>query len=326
MKVFVTGGTGFIGSHLIDELLQHPKFETIGCLIRNNEKWLKNRDIIKYQGNLQNLATLKEGTNNTDIVFHLAAITKAPGMREFQLHNVEATENLIRVSIKNGVRNIVILSSLAATGPSFSKPVDEDDPLMPISMYGKSKKMMEEKIHAIAADHPGVSIKIIRPPAVYGPRDEDIYSFFKMAAFRLCPIVGDGKHPKISLVYVKDVVSALIKAALLKSEGIHTYFVAGRDHYSWNEIIKATSAALNRKVYPLKLAPKWIKGAGKIIEKATAPFGIYPVFNTEKAKEMTMEWTCSIEKAKKELNYEPKYTLQAGINETITWYQKHHWL
>mgnify|MGYP006423457567 FL=1 len=326
MKVFVTGGTGFIGSHLVDKLLQNPSFKTVGCLIRNKEKWLKKREIVKYRGNLQNLKILKEGTQNIDTVFHLAAITRASSMRDFELHNVEATENLLRVAIKNGVSNIVVLSSLAATGPSFSRPVNEDDPLMPVSMYGKSKKLMEQKIHEIAADHPDVSIKIIRPPAVYGPRDEEIYSFFKMATFRLCPIVGDGNHPKISLVYVKDVTSALIRAASMKNPGVHTYFVAGQDHYSWSEIINATSVALNRWVYPVKLSSKWIKAAGKVIEKAAAPFGIYPVFNSEKAHEMTMQWTCSIKKAKKELNYEPRYTLQSGIAETISWYKKHHWL
>ena len=324
MKVFVTGGTGFIGSHLVDYLISHEKINEVRCLVRNQEKWLQGKNYQRVRGDLHNLPALKKGTEGVDVLFHLAGMTGAPNMRDFMHHNVDATENIVRTAIKNGITNIIVLSSLAATGPSFSVPVDEQDPLKPISMYGESKKRMEERLNKI--DEEGVSIKMIRPPAVYGPRDEDIFTFFKIASKGICPMVGDGTYPKISMIYVEDVIQSIIKAVNFKEPGAHPFFVAGPQDYTWNQIKEATAEALGRKIVSIKLNPKWVKRLGKIAEKAGAMFGNYPVLNTEKANEMVMEWTCDDSKARKELGYQPRYSLQHGINRTIKWYQVHHWL
>ena len=328
MKVFVTGGTGFIGSHLVDTLLQDSQIDEVRCLIRSKEKWLRNKPMVPYHGNLQSLSILKSAMEGVDIVYHLAAVTHASNRKHFEIHNVDATENVVRTALKKGVRNIVVLSSLAAAGPSFSKPLDETAPLMPISSYGKSKKRMEEVLYQIAQNNPELSVKILRPPAVYGPRDEDIYAFFKLASKGVCPVArnDENSEAKISLMYVKDVVQALQKSASMDKAGAHTYFIAGPEHYTWKEIAAATGHVLNRKVVTLPVSPKWLKRLGAVVERAGAMFGTYPAFNSEKANEMVMQWTCSIKKAKEELGYSPQYSLHQGLSATIQWYKKHHWL
>lgn len=325
MKAFVTGGTGFIGSHLVDELISSQQYDDIRCLVRNDEKWLSGKNYTKIKGDLFDLHALSEAVEGVDVIFHIAAIVKAQTQKEFTLANVEATENLIRIAQKKGISNIVLLSSQAAAGPSSGTPVTEKDALRPVSMYGHSKKEMEEIIHIIAQKND--SIKIIRPPSVYGPRENQIYIFFKTFSRGICPIVGDGNHPQISMVYVKDLVQGIMKAAQKKDEGIHTYFVGGQeDNYSWNQIREITTIAMNKKAIPVKINPKLVKKIAGVIESSASLFGSYPVVNREKANEMILEWVCSSNKAKRELGYAPEVSLEEGISRTIRWYKQYNWL
>lgn len=324
MKAFVTGGTGFIGSHLVETLLDNNNYSEIRCLVRTNDKWLKNKNFIRVKGDLDDLSVLKKAVQDVDVIFHLAGLVKAPTYREFEHANVDATENLLRIAKKSGVEKMVILSSLAAAGPSHNGPVTESDPMNPVSMYGKSKKQMEKIVHDL--NDGSMSVTILRPPAVYGPREDQIFTFFKMMNKRICPIVGDGNYPKISMVYVDDVIQGLLKGARQKTKGVHTYFISGPDIYTWNQIRGTVGKVLGKKTLPVYVNPKLVKKIAGIMEKTASFFGVYPVLNREKANEIVLEWTCSSRKARDELGYEPACTLDEGISRTIHWYQKHHWL
>lgn len=324
MKAFITGGTGFIGSHLVDRLLDSGDYTEIRCLIRNNEKWLKDKKFTRIKGDLNDLTVLKKAVKDVDVIFHIAGRVKAPTYEELVHANVDATENLLRIAQKQNVPKIVVLSSLAAVGPSENGPVTEDEPMNPVSMYGKSKKQMESVIHDLADGE--TSITILRPPAVYGPREDQIYSFFKMVNKRVCPIIGDGQHPKISMVYVEDVVNGILNAAEQDKRGVHTYFITGPKTYSWDEISGTTTKVLGKKALPIYVKPHFVEKIAGTVEKAASFFGVYPVLNKEKAKELILEWTCSGEKAQRELGYSPKFSLDEGISRTIHWYQMHHWL
>ncbi|HBQ59841.1 MAG TPA: hypothetical protein DD671_09530 [Balneolaceae bacterium] len=324
MKAFVTGGTGFIGSHLVEALTASGNFEEVRCLVRNKEKWLSGTAFKKISGNLQDFKALEKGLEGADVLFHIAAIVKAPTKKEFTQANVDATETLVRLAQKKGVRNIVILSSLAAAGPSAGSPKKEDDPMEPKSMYGESKKEMEAKIHGLATSKD--SIKIIRPPAVYGPREDQIYSFFKACKYGICPIIGDGNNPRVSMVYVTDLVNGILKAAQKTDTGVHTYFISGEGTHSWNEIRAVTNRVLGKKTLPLKIKPNWVRKVAGVVENTASLFGVYPVINKEKANELILEWTCSNDKAENELNYHPQTSLAEGISRTIHWYKLHNWL
>lgn len=324
MNAFVTGGTGFIGSHLTEALAGHSGYGDVRCLVRNDEKWLSGLAYTKISGDLHSIRAMEKAMEGVDVVFHLAAVVKAPSQKELDYANVGATENLIRIAEKKGVRKIVILSSLAAAGPSRGAPLTEKSPPSPISMYGRSKNKMEEMIRRVAS--PETSVTILRPPAVYGPREDQIYILFKMMNSGIAPIVGDGNHPKLSIVYVQDVIQGILKAAAQKTSGVHTYFISGDRITCWNEIRDIVNTVLGSKNIPVRINPGWVKKIAGFVETTASFFGSYPVINREKANEMILEWTCSHQKAAAELNYEPQFSLEEGISRTLRWYKKNKWL
>lgn len=324
MKAFVTGGTGFIGSHLADRLIEDNQWDTVKCLVRSNEKWLKGKSFEKISGDLDSIRTIDSSLKDIDTIFHIAAIVKAPSKKKFLHANVQATENLIRLAKKNNVQKLVILSSLAAAGPSNGEPLQEDAEMKPVSMYGESKKLMEQMVHNLADDD--MSVTILRPPAVYGPREDQIFTLFNMMSKGIAPIIGDGENPKLSILFVHDLVQAIIKASEQSEKGVHTYFISGDRITNWNEIKDIVSTVLDKKTIALKIRPSWVKKIAGALETTAALFGSYPILNREKANEMILTWTCSHEKAAKELSYKPEYTLEEGISRTLRWYKKHNWL
>lgn len=327
MKAFITGGTGFIGSHLVDYLMRKDGWQ-IDCLVRNELKWLEGRDVTISKGDLFDLHLLNNRIKECDVIFHSAGVVKAPTFEAFDRGNVEATENLLRVAIKNKIPKVVILSSLAAAGPSHGAPLRESDPMRPVSRYGESKKRMEEMIKRIAAEPEtsGTSITVIRPPAVYGPREQDILTIFKMAAKGLCPIIGNDSSTPISMVHVRDLVLGMDLAAKHLHEGLQTYYISGDPPITWEQFRQSAERALGKKVKALRIKPDWVQKIAAGLETVAGVFGAYPVLNREKAKEMVLEWTCSIEKARTELNFHPKISLDEGVYETIQWYKNHHWI
>lgn len=323
MKAFITGATGFIGSHLAERLLADPSFE-VRCMVRNNEKWLAGKDYTRINANLTDIDAISEAVKDVDVIYHTAGVVKAPDMHTFQQVNVDATENLLRIAMRRKVPKIVILSSQAAAGPSFDHPVDESMPMYPVSRYGESKKRMEELIHEVADK--GISVSIIRPSSVYGPREEDIYTIFKIAAKGLFPIVGPGAGKPISLVHVDDVVDGTLLAGNKLDDGIKTYFISSERGYSWHEIAFACELALGKKLLKLNVPEALVKNVGSFSQFAASFFGKYPVMNKDKASEMVLSWVCSIEKAQEELGYAPRVELNTGIQQTIDWYKRHNWI
>ena len=323
MKAFVTGGTGFIGSHLADRLIESAKYTEVRCLVRNKEKWLDGLPYTRILGDLSSISALRQAVEGVDTIFHLAGVVSAPTQDTFNRANVDATENLLRVAQQAGVKNIVVLSSLAAAGPSNGSPKTEHDPMEPVSMYGRSKKIMEDMIRKTADD--SMSVKILRPPAVYGPREDQIFTLFKMMKYGITPVVGNGYRPKLSMVYVADVVDGIMQASDHHKQGIEAYFISGQIT-CWQEIKEIADTVLGKKSLSLKIPPAAVKKVAGFIETTATLFGSYPVVNRDKAREMILEWTCSSDKAEQELGYHPNTSLEEGLSRTLRWYKKHKWL
>lgn len=324
MKAFVSGGTGFIGSHLVDALLARFPDSPPRCLIRSDERWLKDKPIEPVRGDLFDEDAILNGLRGCDTLFHLAAILKAPTQAALDRVNVDATERIFRLAQQAGIQRVIILSSLAASGPSQDRPRTEADTPDPTSMYGISKWAMEKRIHDIAPD--SLPVTLIRPPVVYGPREDQVYTWFQMVNRGICPIVGRGESPKLSMVHVSDLVDGTLAAADADRAGVSTYFLSGPEIANWNRIRDLTLTILDRKAVTLYVPPAWVRRLAAATETAAGWFDHYPVFNREKADEMILEWTCSSDLARKELGYAPRYTLENGFTETLQWYREKKWL
>ena len=320
--VFLTGGTGFVGSHLAERLLSVGCRE-VRCLVRTDEKWLSGLNVKVVRGTLADSAVLEAAMKDVTHVFHVAALTRARDWNDFYEANVLGTDRLIRLARKSStLKRIVLTSSLAAIGEAPGAVANESTPFNPVSQYGRSKAEMEQ----VAAGH-DFPITILRPPAVYGPRETDIFTFFKTLSSGLCPVVGSAKTTALSLVHVDDLVTGMIQAAFHPEAEGKTFFLGGEQDYSWGEIRDAAKTALNRNVLTLPIPPALVPAIGNVAETIGNIFGFYPPLNKEKAREIVRATLrCDSSLAQSTFGYAPEKDLGTGITETISWYRERKWL
>jgi len=321
MKALVTGASGFIGSHLAEALLKRG-YE-VRCLVRNTSalKWLDGLEFILCRGDCTDPGSLREAAKGVDYVFHLAGLTKARREEDFYHVNAKGTQHMAEAVLRENpsLKKFVFLSSQAAAGPSIKgKPVKETDAPNPVSHYGKSKREGEEAVFRYADKFPVV---IIRPSAVYGPRDRDLFLLFKLLRSGFYPYWGESRY---SLIYVDDLISGIIKAAESDCSGGKIYFLSDERPYTNNELISLISSIYGKK--PLKLpVPRPLMSA---VAVAGSLFKGFPsIINRDKMRELSYrDWICDSSKAREELGFISKITLKEGIKWTADWYRIHRWL
>ena len=332
MKVYVTGGTGFIGSHLIEHLVDQGYHVT--CLIRktSNLRWLnhlltaKPSQVELVMGDLHDTAILAQHLRDADLVFHLAGLTKALDAATYDRVNAEGTKHLIEACLgaQTRLNRFVYCSSLAAVGPSNdATPNTEDVTPQPLTDYGSSKLKGELIVREYAAQLP---ITIIRPPAVYGPRDVDIFLFFQMINRGIMPILGDADK-LLSLVHVKDLVAGIYTAAVSECGVGETYFLTDGDIHTWLGIERVIADALEMR--PLKMkVPLFLLDFISVFTEAGAKITRQaPTLNRQRVRDLKQRfWICDSTKAQRELGYRPTYSLPEGMQETADWYRTNGWL
>ncbi|MEE9288259.1 MAG: NAD-dependent epimerase/dehydratase family protein [Bacteroidota bacterium] len=326
LRALVTGATGFIGSHLVEHLLQ--KGWTVRCLLRSssNPRWLKGLPVEIVQGDYFNRKTLQPSLEGSDYVYHAAGLTKAKAKQDYYRANHAVTRNLLEATkeFNPEIRRFVYISSLSCVGPSTNgTPVDESAPLRPITTYGKSKMEAELECHRSMDSLP---ITIVRPAAVYGPKDTDIYEFFRNVSRGILPTVGFTDR-LISLVHVRDVVQTIVLAAENERSTGETYFSSNEEPCSWMEVGKLTAKVMGKKIVRIPVPKALVFAVAALAEFGALFSDKAPLINLEKAKEIVQSgWICSVEKARNELNYRQQVSLEDGIRETVEWYRENGWL
>jgi nucleoside-diphosphate-sugar epimerase len=170
-------------------------------------------------------------------------------------------------------------------------------------------------------------ITIVRPPAVYGPRDRDILTFFQTVKKGICPVVGGGSEKALSLVHVRDLVRGMVDAAEAPDTVGETYFIGSEGAYSWNEVKEATLEALDSWAITVPVPGPLIGAVGAAAEWWGWLTGSYPPLNREKAREIRHGCTiCAVDKAQRDFGYRQQIPLEEGIRETIDWYRERDWL
>jgi len=326
MKAFITGATGFVGSHLVDILLSKG-FE-LKCLKRktSSTKWLDGKNIEFVEGDLFSNDKLEEAIKDVDIIFNLAGVVKAKTKEDFRKANFFATKNLLEITKKCNpeLKKFVHISSQAVCGPSNNLiPSKESDEPNPITTYAKTKLEGENEVLKYKNTFP---IVVIRPPAIYGPRDTEILIYFKMAAKGINPLIGF-KEKYVSLIHVKDLVSGILLAATNDKANGEIFFISSDKFYSWNEIGKAAATLFNKKSINVKF-PHWLVfTVGGIAQLFSYFSKNAATLNIEKCKDLTREaWICSNEKAKNILGFKESMSLEEGFKSTAEWYKQNKWI
>jgi len=325
VRAFVTGGTGFVGSHLVERLLEGGA--DVRALVRSDPKWLAGLPVEVVRGDLGDAEALAAALQGVDQVYHVAGLTRAPDPAALHRANVEGTLRLLEAAEAAGVERVLVTSSLAAVGPSGPEPHTEDAPHRPVSAYGRSKAAMEQRLaERVAEREGGPAVTVVRPPAVYGPREADIYTVIKTAdRQRLFPIVGDPHAPALDLVHVRDLVAGMVKLMATETTAGETYFLGGRPH-SWAEIRDGVLDALGHGALTVRVPKALVGPVGAAVEGVGRLLGRYPPLNREKAREAKEAWLVSSEKAARDVGYAPEVELAEGLRETVAWYRAHGWL
>lgn len=326
-KVFITGGTGFIGSTLVDELIK--KNYEVKCLVRktSNTKWLKDKPVELVHGDLWNKEILTNALKDVDYVYHVGGVTFAKKKEDYFKGNAEATKSLIEICSNSNpnIKKFIHLSSQTVTGPSLSatSPVNEETPCNPITTYGMSKLKAEEHVKEYFDK---MNITIVRAPAVYGPRDYAIFEYFKAMNKGLQAMIGMGEK-LVSLIHVNDLVNGIILAGESGKSISNTYFISSDKFYTWKEIGAITSRLMAKRTLTVRI-PHWLVYTVGAFAQFFGMFSSKPtILNLEKCKDITRKyWTCSIEKAKRELGFREQLTIEEGLKNTIEWYRREGWL
>jgi dihydroflavonol-4-reductase len=321
MKALVTGGTGFIGSHLVDFL--SGRGTNILALVRNPAKAaeLRKGKTKVLEGDLFSFPPVPA---EVDIVFHLAGKTRAFKVADYYTVNQGGTASLFRRLVASGVRpKVIYLSSLAASGPSHgSRGVKESDPPRPVTHYGRSKLAGEEEVLRFKDRFPVV---IVRASAVFGPRDRDFCAYFKSVKRGLLPIVRGNKSA--SMCYVKDLVRALDLCARKDLPSGEILNIADPRPYTWEKIGEIAGQALGKKYIRLRL-PMGLLFLVSLLTEALGRLKKEPaILSHDKYIDLKQPgWVADVRKAAALLSFETNYSLDRAIRETIDWYIAEKWL
>ena len=353
-KAVVTGGTGFIGSHLADLLCARGWEVTVVVRPTSDLRWLEGLPVRCVEADLVTGAGLDEALRGADAVFHVAGVTRARTRADYHRGNQRTTRNLLEAAVRScpGLERFLYVSSLSAAGPSQpGRPARESDPPRPITFYGTSKLAAEREVRRFGRRLPAT---IVRPPAVYGPRDANMVSVFRGAERGLFLLPAGGRAP-VSLVHVRDLTAGILLAAESPQAIGETYYISG-EVTTWREVGRLLEEVVGRRLRMIDVPPLFLRLAGEVGEVKWTLTGRPQIVCRRKVKEILQpSWACSDAKARAApppfhgkspaggplpcpagagtaearpvpgLGYRPRVALKEGLAETLDWYRRHDW-
>lgn len=326
MKILVTGGTGFIGRHLVEKLSKEN--HEIWCIVRENKnkeviKKLQNQGVKILFGDLKNIKTI-ELPSAIDWVFHLAALVDTTDIYSFDTlfqANVKPTYELSSFYLGK-IRKFIFLSSMAAIGISNKRQfITEKDVCKPTSSYGLSKLKAEEYLLKLHQERQ-FPIVILRPPTVYGPGEH--YNFLKLARAifqKKFWVIGAGKN-KMSLCFVENLVDAMVLAAK-SNKGIgETFLVDDGRPYSLNEIVHEIAKAEGKRLSSFSIPLPVAYMVGVFFEFLAKILPIELPLSRKRITTLTANFAFDITKIKNTLRYSPKIPFSKAVVQTINAFNK----
>lgn len=320
----VTGGTGFIGWALC-ESLRDAGWE-VRAVVRPSSSNPLPPDVERWDAELDAEA-MAPACAGADVVYHLAGLTRAPSMETFLAVNAEGARQAA-LAARNAGAYFVLVSSQAAAGTGTPDRVrHEDDAPAPVSDYGRSKLAGE----AVLAEIEDLRYSIVRPPGVYGPRDQDFFALFRAASRGLVPRIGS-PDKAYTLIHVDDAVTALrtvADAGMLEVAAVHreTFFIGHPEIVSQRDIAAALRAAVGGTPRELPVPGTLLRVLAELGEIQGRITGRPALLNRNRFREITAPgFVCSVAKITTVTTWRATYDLEGGFRATATWYREAGWL
>ena len=328
-KILITGASGFVGSHLVEEALRRDLDVYAGIRKTSSREFLKDERINFIELNFTNQDQLANQMKRKqfDYIIHNAGVVTAPRLEDYWRVNYEYVKNFADAIIASGdmPEKFTFISSAASYGPANAEDLTdfltEDDEPNPINTYGKAKLKAERYL----AQLPGFPYVTIRPTGVYGPREKEILTFFKLINRNIEGYIGT-RRQHLAFVYVKDLARVVLDATT-SSISRKSYFVSDGRYYAQWDLGKAVKRILNKKTLRVHVPTGFVRGIAWTMEQIGKSRGKYPALNLEKVRILeSVNWKCDIEPLKEDLNFKPQYDLDEGLVETLAWYKENGWL
>lgn len=333
MNILITGATGFIGGFIVDSALANDLNVIVALRKSSNRQYLTDSRIhfieidLNDEKSISNtLKEVVEEHGSIDYVIHNAGIVKTTKNADYHRVNYQYSVNFIEALMKSGqpIKKLTLTSSMAASAPgsdSTGQPIKITDKDEPVSAYGDSKKMIETYIEQKCT----IPYIILRPPPVFGPRDQDMFTVFEMINKNVELYVG-AKLQLLSFIYVKDLARGIILSTLSPFKN-KKYFLSDNSYYDIVQFNEHIKKYLNKRTLKLKLPLFLVYIVAFFSEIYTRITGNMSQLNLEKIKEIKCSnWTCDAQEFYKDMGIAAEYSLPQAIAETIDWYKKENWL
>jgi dihydroflavonol-4-reductase len=326
-RVLVTGASGLVGSHLVELLNQSGARVRVLARKTSNLRWVEGIDFEKHIGDVtQAPEELLPAVEGAEVVYHVAGCVKALRKKTFFEVNAQGTGNLLQacLSLQTPPRRFVLVSSAGAAGPSRTDAaLTEDVPPRPLTPYGWSKLAAEQ----LAREYMDrLSIAVLRPAAIYGPRDYELLPAFRAVKSGLAARLGVSPR-RFNMCHVRDVARAVMLAGSVEAAGSEIFLVGGKNT-DQSELVEAIARALGKKRVYSPPVPKFLIYFAALLSSVVGQVTRRPrIFTWENAPRLlARNWTMDCSKAREILGYQPDIDLDSGVKDAIDWYRKHDML
>ena len=331
MNVLITGANGFVGSHIVEYALTQGINVYAAVRASSNTTYLADKRIRLFQMNFSSENSIQKSLDEfysdfggIDYIIHNAGITKTLDLKDYEKVNYQLTVNLIRAldNSSHQIKKFTYVSSMAASSPGEgNNPITINQPGNPVSHYGISKKKTESHIEKSCP----FKYLILRPPPVFGPRDTDMFTVFQMLSKKIEIYIG-GQNQLLSFIYVKDLARGIVESTISNLSNTK-YFVSDGNYYDSESFNQKVKEHLQVKSLKISLPLFLVYVVAYISEFVTKITGKVSQLNREKIKELKCpNWMCDSSDFYDDLGIQPIYSLEEGIQETITWYRNNKWL